>query len=163
MATSRFFSSILAKSDPNRLPASNTLYRLCAPVNVDGNGTDGSDPSSVLVQAGDGDICGTTGAGGANGFGTLFEITTVGKFKFKSFTTFAPNPAARTADTVAPNSHPSRLGIAECICCDLKLRNQDYRACRRDLRQGSGDYACRNSDPQPELPGAVIRLPGRRP
>jgi uncharacterized repeat protein (TIGR03803 family) len=65
-----------------------TLYSFCAQVNADGNCTDGSDPSSVLVQASNGNIYGTTGAGGANGFGTIFEITTNGTFKFKTLYTF---------------------------------------------------------------------------
>jgi uncharacterized repeat protein (TIGR03803 family) len=42
------------------------------------NGTDGSDPLAPLVQATNGDLYGTTSAGGANKDGTVFQITTSG-------------------------------------------------------------------------------------
>jgi uncharacterized repeat protein (TIGR03803 family) len=42
------------------------------------DGTDGSHPFGVLVQATDGNFYGTTNAGGANGDGTVFEITPTG-------------------------------------------------------------------------------------
>src|SRR5580765_5072168 len=38
-------------------------------------GADGANPSSGLVQARDGNFYGTTSAGGAAGFGTVFRIT----------------------------------------------------------------------------------------
>jgi uncharacterized repeat protein (TIGR03803 family) len=37
--------------------------------------TDGANPVQVLVQGTDGNLYGTTGAGGANNAGTVFEIT----------------------------------------------------------------------------------------
>jgi uncharacterized repeat protein (TIGR03803 family) len=43
-------------------------------------GTDGENPSASLLAASDGNLYGTTSSGGANGFGTLFEITTGGVF-----------------------------------------------------------------------------------
>ena len=42
------------------------------------NGTDGSNSVAPLVQASNGDLYGTTSAGGANKDGTVFEITTSG-------------------------------------------------------------------------------------
>jgi uncharacterized repeat protein (TIGR03803 family) len=51
-----------------------TLYSFCAQANC----SDGRDPSATLVQATDGDFYGTTGAGGANGWGTVFKISSGG-------------------------------------------------------------------------------------
>src|ERR1035441_1045842 len=39
------------------------------------DGTDGAVPQAGLVQAANGDLYGTTVAGGANGYGTVFKIT----------------------------------------------------------------------------------------
>ena len=41
-------------------------------------GNDGSNPAADLVQAGDGNLYGTTKLGGVNGYGTVFRITTSG-------------------------------------------------------------------------------------
>ena len=43
-------------------------------------GTDGGDPQAALVQGGDGNFYGTTSSGGANGNGTIFQITPTGVF-----------------------------------------------------------------------------------
>jgi len=51
-----------------------TLYSFCAQTNC----TDGAEPFSGLVQAG-GSFYGTTEGGGANGRGTVFEITPAGQ------------------------------------------------------------------------------------
>jgi uncharacterized repeat protein (TIGR03803 family) len=48
-----------------------TLYSFCSQSNC----LDGSGPSEALVQATDGNFYGTTGSGGANGYGTVFKIT----------------------------------------------------------------------------------------
>ena len=61
-----------------------TLYSFCAQTNC----ADGLSPASMLVQASNGNIYGTTYSAGANGFGTIFEITTSGKFKFKTLYSF---------------------------------------------------------------------------
>jgi uncharacterized repeat protein (TIGR03803 family) len=42
---------------------------------------DGANPSGTLVQATDGNLYGTTSARGTNGYGTVFQISTHGKFK----------------------------------------------------------------------------------
>jgi len=52
-----------------------TLYSFCAQTNC----TDGLSPSSTLVQAGNGNFYGTTPLAGANGDGTIFEITPSGQ------------------------------------------------------------------------------------
>jgi uncharacterized repeat protein (TIGR03803 family) len=52
-----------------------TLYSFCAETNC----TDGSQPVAGLVQAINGNFYGTTYSGGADGIGTVFEITTGGK------------------------------------------------------------------------------------
>lgn len=51
-----------------------TLYNFCSRPNC----ADGSEPSSPLVQGADGNFYGTTYQGGANGDGTVFEITPAG-------------------------------------------------------------------------------------
>jgi uncharacterized repeat protein (TIGR03803 family) len=51
-----------------------TLYSFCSQPGC----TDGYFPYAGLVQASNGNFYGTTGNGGANGFGTLFEITPTG-------------------------------------------------------------------------------------
>jgi uncharacterized repeat protein (TIGR03803 family) len=52
-----------------------TVYSFCSQAKC----TDGSNPIAGLVQASNGDFYGTTVSGGANNFGTVFEITAVGK------------------------------------------------------------------------------------
>jgi uncharacterized repeat protein (TIGR03803 family) len=51
-----------------------TLYSFCALPDC----IDGAQPSVALVQATDGDFYGTTQAGGANGGGTIFKVTSAG-------------------------------------------------------------------------------------
>ncbi len=51
-----------------------TLYSFCAQNNC----ADGANPAAGLVQATDGNFYGTTYAGGANGYGTVFKITPSG-------------------------------------------------------------------------------------
>lgn len=51
-----------------------TLYSFCAQLNC----TDGLSPASNLVQATNGNLYGTTSSAGANGFGTIFDITPTG-------------------------------------------------------------------------------------
>jgi uncharacterized repeat protein (TIGR03803 family) len=53
-----------------------TLYNLCSLSNC----VDGVSPYGTLIQATDGNIYGTASAGGALGYGTLFQITTSGGF-----------------------------------------------------------------------------------
>ena len=61
------------------------LYRFCSQINGNGTCTDGANPSSVLVQAANGNLYGTTAEGGTGaacpvfyGCGTIFEITPTG-------------------------------------------------------------------------------------
>jgi uncharacterized repeat protein (TIGR03803 family) len=51
-----------------------TLYNFCVQTGC----TDGLQPQAGLVQATDGNFYGTTIAGGANGYGTIFQITSGG-------------------------------------------------------------------------------------
>ncbi len=53
-----------------------TLYTFCAQTNC----TDGETPTAGLVQASDGNLYGTTSAGGINGAGTVFRISLDGTF-----------------------------------------------------------------------------------
>ncbi len=43
------------------------------------DGTDGANPNAALIQATNGDLYGTTSGGGANGNGTVFQVTPSGK------------------------------------------------------------------------------------
>lgn len=52
-----------------------TLYAFCSQTNC----SDGSHPQDGLVQATDGSFYSTTVQGGANGFGTIFKITSAGR------------------------------------------------------------------------------------
>ena len=51
-----------------------TLYNFCAQSRC----ADGGAPNDGLVQASDGNFYGTTVGGGANGYGTVFAITSDG-------------------------------------------------------------------------------------
>jgi uncharacterized repeat protein (TIGR03803 family) len=51
-----------------------TLYNFCSETNC----TDGSEPYASLVQGTDGNLYGTTYAGGTSNYGTIFKITTAG-------------------------------------------------------------------------------------
>ncbi len=61
-----------------------TLYSFCAQTNC----ADGLNPASVLVQASNGNIYGTTSSAGANGHGTIFAFNTKGTFKFTTLYSF---------------------------------------------------------------------------
>jgi uncharacterized repeat protein (TIGR03803 family) len=52
-----------------------TLYSFCAQTNC----ADGFELFGGLVQGSDGNLYGTTAEGGANGYGTVFQLTTTGK------------------------------------------------------------------------------------
>ena len=73
-----------------------TLYSFCSQTNC----TDGAAPIAGLVQATNGIFYGTTYAGGANGFGTVFKITAAGNlttlysFCSKTNCTDGSNPLA---------------------------------------------------------------------
>ncbi|MFZ0805785.1 MAG: choice-of-anchor tandem repeat GloVer-containing protein, partial [Candidatus Sulfotelmatobacter sp.] len=51
------------------------VYSFCAQINC----TDGFELFGGLVQGSDGNLYGTTAEGGANGYGTVFKLTTAGK------------------------------------------------------------------------------------
>ena len=51
------------------------VYSFCAQTNC----TDGFELFGGLVQGSDGNLYGTTAEGGANGYGTVFKLTTAGK------------------------------------------------------------------------------------
>ncbi|HEV2133117.1 MAG TPA: choice-of-anchor tandem repeat GloVer-containing protein [Terracidiphilus sp.] len=55
-----------------------TLYTFCASQQTNGNCVGGFEPDGVLVEGSDGNFYGTTVAGGANGYGTIFSITPAG-------------------------------------------------------------------------------------
>jgi len=48
-----------------------TLYSFCTQADC----ADGGEPAARLIQATNGQLYGTTGSGGANGYGTVFEVT----------------------------------------------------------------------------------------
>jgi uncharacterized repeat protein (TIGR03803 family) len=79
-----------------------TLYNFCSQANC----TDGYDPTGSLAQAANGDFYGTTIYAGANGGGTVFEITTKGELTtLYSFCTLSS-----CADGEAPNAGLVRAG-----------------------------------------------------
>jgi uncharacterized repeat protein (TIGR03803 family) len=61
----------------SRLGVFTVLYSFCAQPNC----ADGSEPSSSLMQASNGNLYGTTFEGGAYNHGTAYEITPTGRFK----------------------------------------------------------------------------------
>jgi uncharacterized repeat protein (TIGR03803 family) len=69
-----------------------TRYSFCAQTNC----SDGSYPQAGLIQAANGSLYGTTGAGGTSGVGTVFEITPTNQFiTLHSFnSTDGANPVA---------------------------------------------------------------------
>ncbi|MFY9743793.1 MAG: choice-of-anchor tandem repeat GloVer-containing protein [Candidatus Sulfotelmatobacter sp.] len=72
-----------------------TLYSFCAQTNC----TDGTYPTGALVQGTNGNFYGTTEYGGANGEGSVFEITVAGTLTtLYSFCSVSPN----CADGYAP-------------------------------------------------------------
>jgi uncharacterized repeat protein (TIGR03803 family) len=91
--------------------------------------TDGQNPWGQLVQAIDGDLYGTTSAGGANGAGTVFKIgpggklTTVYNFCSQSDCTDGAHPLAGLVQTVNGDLYgtTSAGGISNTLC--------PYRTC----------------------------------
>jgi uncharacterized repeat protein (TIGR03803 family) len=73
-----------------------TLYSFCSQTNC----TDGSGPDAGLIQASDGNFYGVTGGGGAQGAGTVFEITPAGKLT--TLYSFCPGNDCR--DGAVPSS-----------------------------------------------------------
>jgi uncharacterized repeat protein (TIGR03803 family) len=71
------------------------LYNLCSQANC----TDGSLPLAELVQATDGNLWGTTTNGGANGLGTVFQLTlrTPARRSSASFGHFRKSPTSSSA------------------------------------------------------------------
>ena len=83
------------------------LYSFCSQTNC----ADGETPQAGLVQGANGDLYGTTALGGVNvseqfcsgtTCGTIFEITSTGKFKFTSLYSFCSQ--ANCADGVTPQA-----------------------------------------------------------
>jgi uncharacterized repeat protein (TIGR03803 family) len=73
-----------------------TLYSFCSKTGC----TDGQGPNAGLVQGTDGDLYGTAYGGGDNGDGTIFKITTAGKWTL--LYTFCPETGC--ADGQVPNA-----------------------------------------------------------
>jgi uncharacterized repeat protein (TIGR03803 family) len=75
------------------------------------NGSDGSNPQGALIDGKDGHLYGTCAAGGSNGSGTIFKITTNGVltslYSFTPGTNFSYDPVAPeyqyNADGINPN------------------------------------------------------------
>jgi uncharacterized repeat protein (TIGR03803 family) len=63
------------------------------------SGADGDTPQAGLVQAANGDLCGTTAGNGANGGGTIFKITPYGTLT--TLYNFCSQPSC------ADGSHPA--------------------------------------------------------
>jgi uncharacterized repeat protein (TIGR03803 family) len=84
-----------------------TVFRVNASNIVTGSfsftGTDGQNPNGGLVIDGSGNIYGTTYAGGANGWGSVFEINASGETVLYSFNQEGQNPAAGVAVDAAGN------------------------------------------------------------
>jgi len=57
-----------------------TLHSFCETQNAQGDCLDGNGPYTALVQGTNGNLYGATHVGGANGAGTIFQITEAGKF-----------------------------------------------------------------------------------
>lgn len=77
-----------------------TLYSFCAEQGC----PDGQHPSAGLALGSDGDLYGATSAGGSDDYGTVFKITTKGKFKFTLLHTFVgfQNGATDGGNPTAP-------------------------------------------------------------
>jgi uncharacterized repeat protein (TIGR03803 family) len=73
-----------------------TFYSFCSLSNC----ADGEAPNAGLVQGPDGDFYGTTGGGGANGGGTIFQLTPSGTLT----TLYSFCSLANCADGTAPNA-----------------------------------------------------------
>jgi len=70
------FSAVLLIAATSPAQTFKTIYNFCSKAGC----TDGGVPYEMaLVQGANGDLYGTTGDYGANGYGTVFKITTAGK------------------------------------------------------------------------------------
>jgi uncharacterized repeat protein (TIGR03803 family) len=70
------------------------------------NGSDGGDPSGALIADANGDLFGTTGEGGANGDGTVFEIV-------KTASGYASTPTILVSFDGSDGGDPTRGLIAD--------------------------------------------------
>ncbi len=62
------FGTVFRISDPSGTPAETIVYNFTG-------ASDGDAPRAALIEASDGNLYGTTSAGGANGLGTVFKIS----------------------------------------------------------------------------------------
>ena len=84
--------------------------------------TDGSSPFTGLVQGTDGYFYGTTTAGGANGYGTVYKITSTGAFtllhSFSTATTDGDQPYGVLVQGTDANFYGTTIdGGANCVGC----------------------------------------------
>ncbi len=85
-----------------------TLYSFCA--QGGSSCVDGQYPSAALVQGNDGNLYGTTSAGGANALGTIFNITPSGKLT--TFYTFDGTAGANPEGALIQNFDGTFYGTA---------------------------------------------------
>ena len=130
-----------------------TLYSFCSEGGT--ACTDGEDPSAGLIQGSDGNFYGTTYAGGANDWGTVFEVgASLPTPSATATPTSTPKPTQTPKPTKTPTATPTP-GHIKVIPTKLTLKAEPNAAASASItieNTGTGQVTVEISEPKHDPP-----------